>query len=221
MGVALAASAVEVALLIRAGVEGADEEPMLSFLAFLAYADTITLDTGAVVEGDLNRYEHGGDCEVKVTGGDLEGVVLIAPCFRVQSFVRTERAPVAVARFEPPPVSAAVPAGASGGEGVVVADAAPLPPPPSPSPESAPLVEPAYGPPPVAYAPLPEGYVAPPEDRPVIAPAPYTMFGPAPDSAQMPQLEMPMAEPLPPPPVQELPVQEGSAMPAESRSLSF
>lgn len=195
---------------------------MLSFLAFLAYADTITLDTGAVVEGDLNRYEHGGDCEVKVTGGDLEGVVLIAPCFRVQSFVRTERAPVAVARFEPPPVLAPVPGVASGGEGVVVADAAPPPPPPAPSAEPMAVVEPVYAPPAVVYAPPPAGDVAPADDRPVVASvAPYTLFGPAPDSAHMPQLEMPMAEPTPPPPVQELPVQEGSAMPGESRSLSF
>ncbi|HNC99935.1 MAG TPA: hypothetical protein PKW90_27660 [Myxococcota bacterium] len=203
---------------------------MLSFLAFLAHADTITLDTGAVVEGVLNRYEHGGDCEVKVTGGDLEGVVLIAPCFRVQSFVRTERAPVPVARFEPPPALPPVVE-----EGAAVVDAAPQAPPALPMPPPEPVAyaapdysapPPAYGPPPSTYAAPPEGYAppAPPMEQQRVAapsPAPYSMFGPAPDSAQMPQLEMPMAEPEPPPPVEELPVQEGSAIPGESRPVSF
>ncbi len=192
---------------------------MLSFLAFLAYADTITLDTGAVVEGDLNRYEHGGDCEVTVTGGDLEGVVLIAPCFRVQSFVRTAPAPVPVARFEPPPASSPLPPVNQSGEGVAVADAAPPPPPSLPMEDPAPQavlppVAATYAPPPI----LQEEVALPP---PPPAVPTYSMFGPAPDSAAMPQLEMPMAEPLPPPPVQELPVQEGSAIPQESRPLSF
>ncbi len=83
---------------------------MLALLASLALADTITLDTGAVIEGDLARYELGGDCQVSVAEGPLTGVILIAPCHRVLAFVRspdsTPRvlaavAPAAVATVEP------------------------------------------------------------------------------------------------------------------------
>lgn len=67
---------------------------MFLLLASLASADSITLDTGATIEGDLARYEYGGDCQLSVTEGDLSGVILIVPCHRVQSFVRTSmRAP--------------------------------------------------------------------------------------------------------------------------------
>lgn len=70
---------------------------MLVLLASLALADSITLDTGATIEGDLARYEFGGDCQLSVTEGELAGVILIVPCHRVQSFVRTAvRAPVPI-----------------------------------------------------------------------------------------------------------------------------
>ncbi len=62
---------------------------MFTLLATMALADTITLDSGAVIEGDLARYEMGGDCQVSVTEGPLVGVILIVPCHRVQAFVRT------------------------------------------------------------------------------------------------------------------------------------
>lgn len=179
---------------------------MLSLLAFLAHADSITLDTGVVVEGDLNRYEHGGDCEVRVTGGDLEGVILIAPCYRVQSFVRTDPRPVPVARVEP-----------------AVADAAPLPTPevapPAPEILAAPVASPA--PPPMAPPPMAPASAT----APVPIPPAYSsgMFGPAPETARMPTLEMPMAEPLPPPAVEELPLEEeeGSAVPEQGRPVRF
>lgn len=75
---------------------------MLALLASLALADTITLDTGAVVEGDLARYELGGDCQVSVTEGPLTGVILIAPCHRVLAFVRSPHAaPQVLAAIEP------------------------------------------------------------------------------------------------------------------------
>lgn len=66
-------------------------------LVLAAYADTVTLDTGATVEGDLARYELGGDCQLTVGEGPLTGAILIVPCHRVVSFVRTPTAtPVAV-----------------------------------------------------------------------------------------------------------------------------
>ena len=39
------------------------------FLALIvsAFADSITLDTGATIEGDLAHYEFGGDCQISVT----------------------------------------------------------------------------------------------------------------------------------------------------------
>lgn len=91
-----------------------------------AWADTITLDTGGVVEGELAHYEHGGDCRVSVDDGPLQGAIVIVPCYRVVSFVRTSRgpppavgAPAAATSppSEPPPASVPVPT------------AAPLPPP--------------------------------------------------------------------------------------------
>ncbi len=66
-------------------------------LALTARADTISLDTGATIEGDLARYEVGGDCQISIGEGPLTGAILIVPCHRVASFVRTQnRKPVAI-----------------------------------------------------------------------------------------------------------------------------
>jgi hypothetical protein len=51
-----------------------------------ALAGTITLDTGAVVEGDLAVYEHQGNCQVSVTDGGLQGSILVLPCSRLVAF---------------------------------------------------------------------------------------------------------------------------------------
>ena len=70
---------------------------MLLALASTAFADSISLDTGATIEGDLARYELGGDCQISVTEGELAGVIVIVPCHRVSSFVRTSiRTPVPI-----------------------------------------------------------------------------------------------------------------------------
>ncbi|MBM4391884.1 MAG: hypothetical protein FJ090_12245 [Deltaproteobacteria bacterium] len=61
---------------------------MFTLLAATALADTITLDSGAVIEGDLARYEMGGQCQLSVTEGLLVGVIAIVPCHRVLAFVR-------------------------------------------------------------------------------------------------------------------------------------
>ncbi len=81
---------------------------MLILLAPLttARADVLTLDSGATIEGDLARYEFGGDCQIGVTEGELLGAIVIVPCHRVVSFVRTEvRTPqiIAVVDAEPEP----------------------------------------------------------------------------------------------------------------------
>ncbi|MDP2306967.1 MAG: hypothetical protein Q8P18_13160 [Pseudomonadota bacterium] len=71
---------------------------LASLAAFApAWADSITLDTGATIEGDLARYQLGGDCQLSVTEGPLTGVIVIVPCHRVQSFMRTAiRTPVPI-----------------------------------------------------------------------------------------------------------------------------
>lgn len=61
---------------------------MLLFLS-MALADTVTLDNDVVLEVDLARYEVHGDCQMSVTEGELQGAILIVPCHRVKSFVRT------------------------------------------------------------------------------------------------------------------------------------
>lgn len=70
--------------------------------SLLARADTITLDTGATIQGDLARFEFGGDCQISVTEGELKGVIVIVPCQRVESFARTtQRLPSAIRVSEP------------------------------------------------------------------------------------------------------------------------
>jgi hypothetical protein len=76
-------------------VSKGEEAAMLALLISLASlttarADVLTLDSGATIEGDLARYEFGGDCQIGVTEGELLGAIVIVPCQRVVSFVRTE-----------------------------------------------------------------------------------------------------------------------------------
>lgn len=108
---------------------------LVALLLPTARADAITLDTGAVIQGDLARFEFGGSCQISVTEGDLTGVIVTVPCQRVTSFVRTNPNLPAVSRDEgaeapavaPPPAAALVStvAPADGAAGVVAPTAAP------------------------------------------------------------------------------------------------
>ncbi len=80
---------------------------LLSLCALPARADTIQLDSGATLTGDLARYEYGGDCQISVTEGPLAGVIAVLPCHRIQSFVRSALAPAPAAG--PEPMSAGAP----------------------------------------------------------------------------------------------------------------
>ena len=53
-----------------------------------ALADTITLDSGATVEGTLTHYEMNGACNIHVDAGALAGADVVLPCSRL---VRMER----------------------------------------------------------------------------------------------------------------------------------
>lgn len=54
----------------------------------LALADTITIDTGVVIEGSLARWAPEGDCQIAVAEGALQGATLTLPCARVVHFDR-------------------------------------------------------------------------------------------------------------------------------------
>ncbi len=100
---------------------------MILALTLAAYADSITLDSGATIEGDLARYEFGGDCQISVTEGELSGVILIVPCHRVEAFVRTNPvvpAPIGLTSMAPPSYA---PARATPVAPVAVREVAPQP----------------------------------------------------------------------------------------------
>lgn len=73
----------------------------LALLSPLALADTITLDNGAVIDGDIAEYQPAGDCRIAVTGGPLEGATVTLPCRRLARF---ERDPNDFAPVTPAPV---------------------------------------------------------------------------------------------------------------------
>ncbi len=141
-----------------------------------AWADTLTLDTGAVLDGHLTAYDHAGSCELVVASGELAGALVVLPCHRLLRMERTADptlgagAPVAV---QPLP-AVAPPAGA---EGVVDSPAA-----------TAPLVVAGPEPEPVALA---DGAAADPGRPPAAAAAP------APPPAETAPAETAPAEPAP------------------------
>lgn len=90
----------------------------LALLSHLALADTITLDSGAVIDGEIAEYQPSGDCRIAVTGGPLEGATVTLPCRRLARFERdpNDFAPVAPAAVEevevqpaPPPALTDIP----------------------------------------------------------------------------------------------------------------
>jgi hypothetical protein len=61
---------------------------LLVVLVCEALADTITLDSGAAIEGTLTHYEIHGACNIHVEAGDFAGADVVLPCSRL---VRMER----------------------------------------------------------------------------------------------------------------------------------
>ena len=61
---------------------------LLALLAPLALADTITLESGAAVEGEIAWYDYEGDCQIAVTDGGLQGTIIVVPCHRIIRFER-------------------------------------------------------------------------------------------------------------------------------------
>ena len=131
----------------------------LTLLAPLALADTLSLDTGVELEGDLVRYEQQGTCEIALRGGGLDGATLTLPCARLTRFDRdpNDFAPVSQTLVLEEDLLAAV---------AEPIDATPLAAAPAVEapPVEAPLVET-----PVLLPPL---AVAPPAPAPVEVPAP-------------------------------------------------
>lgn len=76
--------------------------------AFLANADSLQLDNGAKLVGQLAAYEAGGTCRIAVGAGDLAGTEVVLPCARIVRFERDpDDAPIASA----PPVVEVTPDG--------------------------------------------------------------------------------------------------------------
>ncbi len=61
---------------------------MLVVLVGEVLADTITLDSGAALEGTLTHYEIRGTCNIHVDDGNLSGADVVLPCERL---IRMER----------------------------------------------------------------------------------------------------------------------------------
>lgn len=57
-------------------------------MAAFASPMLLTMDTGAEIRGELAMYQYGGDCQISVSEGPLNGAILIVPCARLQRFER-------------------------------------------------------------------------------------------------------------------------------------
>ncbi|MSQ03823.1 MAG: hypothetical protein EXR71_18370 [Myxococcales bacterium] len=73
---------------------------MFILIASVAFADTVTLDNGTLLAAALARYELDGDCQMTMTEGELEGAIVIVPCYRVLSFTRTSNSAPLVLRAQ-------------------------------------------------------------------------------------------------------------------------
>lgn len=66
---------------------------MWSLLIAAAQAATFTLDTGMTLEGDLERWEELGVCELRIEAGPLDGTRLTLPCDRLGASPAPEEPP--------------------------------------------------------------------------------------------------------------------------------
>lgn len=63
---------------------------ILGLLSGPALADEVQLSSGAVLEARLGSFDRAGDCALEVTGGELEGALVVLPCADIQRFRRVE-----------------------------------------------------------------------------------------------------------------------------------
>jgi hypothetical protein len=77
--------------------------------AFAAHADSLQLDNGAKLTGQLAAYEAGGTCRIAIGAGDLAGTEVVLPCSRITKFEKDPddapipaATPVAEVAIEPP-----------------------------------------------------------------------------------------------------------------------
>ena len=102
---------------------------LLLALGTPAWADQITLDSGAIVEGSLAAWQQGGECWIHLSEGALAGTTLVVDCARV---LRFERAPASLVNVPAAPISNVAPLPVE-----VVEDPAP----PVAAPAAAPITE--------------------------------------------------------------------------------
>lgn len=69
---------------------------VLGLLSGPALADEVQLASGAVLEARLGSYDRAGDCALEVTGGELEGALVVIPCADIERFRRVETGPAAL-----------------------------------------------------------------------------------------------------------------------------
>jgi hypothetical protein len=95
-----------------------------------AWADTLQLDNGAVLVGQLAAYDRAGECRIEISQGELAGASVVVPCSRITRFEREK--PAAFVRVGPPPAPAPAPAPAAPPPEPVVEAAIALPAAPPP-----------------------------------------------------------------------------------------
>ena len=157
-------------------------------MSMSANADTFTLDSGAVIEGEMVVYNYGGECQMSVMDGDLVGAIVLIPCDRIVSFSKTPTTPA------PPMEAPALTAAAV--EAAVTPLAAPLEVVPPVAGEEVLEVEVVAAPPEVvAVTSEPEvaPFAAQPAEAPVAAPAEAPVAAPAEEVVAAPIEEEPEA----------------------------
>lgn len=62
---------------------------LIGLFLSLAFADSLTLDSGATLQGELAVYQYGGDCQISVSEGELRGAIVIVPCAHINRLERS------------------------------------------------------------------------------------------------------------------------------------